>query len=115
MHRLKDLQTSPACRQAIKASPRAATGYLWSPKARRPWLLGSLLLAGLGLLGGAKAQAAPFTGVCPVLGNTQPKYDLSNPPQSPDPVPVDEVAFLQSPIRVSGTYQGKDYLSLIHI
>ena len=110
MHGENQLPVSIAIAQLNKATLGAASGLRRSPKMRRPLRLGTLLLASLGLLGGANAQAAePFTGVCPVLGSTQPKYDLSNPPQPPALVPVDEVAFLQSPIRVSGTYQGKDY------
>jgi len=82
-----DLQVSLAIVHPHQATPSAASDSLLSPKLR-PWLLGTLLLASLGLLGGAQAQAKSFAGAC-ALG------------------PVDEVAFLHSTTRASEKDTGK--------
>jgi len=82
-----DLQVSLAIVHPDQASPNVASDSLLSPKVR-PWLVGTLLLASLGLLGGAQAQAKSFAGACP-LGT------------------VDEVAFLHSPTGASGKDTGK--------
>ena len=81
------LQLLIAIVQPNQATPGAASDSRWSPKLQ-VWLLAPLLLANLGVLGGAKAQAKSFTGACPLL-------------------PVDEVAFLRSPIGAAGKDTGK--------
>jgi hypothetical protein len=81
------LQILIAIVQPNKATSSAANDSRWSPKLQA-WLLAPLLLVNLGFLGGAKAQAKTFTGACPLL-------------------PVDEVAFLRSPIGAAGKDTGK--------
>jgi hypothetical protein len=73
--------------QPNKATLSTESDSRWSPKLQ-PWLLAPLLLANLGFLGGAKALAKSFTGACPLM-------------------PVDEVAFLRSPIGSAGKDTGK--------
>lgn len=68
---------------------------------RRRRLAAALLGAGLGLLQVPAASAAPFTGVCPVLGATQPPYPQSLLPLVPPNVTTLPLAIPQVPVRVS--------------
>jgi hypothetical protein len=82
-------------------------GHPWLPSLPPASLLGSLALTSLGALGGGAAQAAEFSGICPVLGNTQPPYPTPPLPINPV-VPADKaLAIPQQPIEV--TVGGKTY------
>lgn len=71
------------------------------PWARPQRLVAVLLSAGIGLvLQAPAASAAPFTGVCPVLGATQPPYPEPLPPVNP-PLPGLPLAIPQVPVRVT--------------
>jgi hypothetical protein len=78
---------------------RLATTSLLSAGA-----LGSVVFAT-----GQPAKAAGFTGVCPVLGTTQPTYPTPFEPPTADPLAVNPVtiALPQEPVRV--TVDGVEY------
>lgn len=77
-------------------APRNRCGLL----SRRRRLAAALLGAGLGLLQIPAASAAPFTGVCPVLGATQPPYPAPLPPVAP-PLTALPLAIPQVPVQVA--------------
>lgn len=97
-------------------NPSRATAPLPQARKRRATqalptvLLKTMTLMGLeaGLI--ATAKAAPFTGVCPVLGSTQPSYSTLPLAPSIDPstgkLIASEIA-IQAPTRVS--VDGQDY------
>jgi hypothetical protein len=68
---------------------------------RRRRLAALLIAGGLGLMQAPAASAAPFTGVCPVLGTTQPPYPQSLLPLVPPNVTTLPLAIPQVPVRVS--------------
>ena len=82
---------------------RRLSGHPWVSSLLPASLLGSLALATLGVLGGGAAQAAEFSGICPVLGSSQPSYPSPWTPQ----VPPGPIALPQTPVTVN--VGGKDY------
>ncbi len=82
---------------------------LGSPLLRTAFF-GATLFAGLGFTVNQPVEAAGFSGICPVLGTTQPAYPTPfEPPLPPDPsapIPV-TIALPQEPVRVN--VDGKEY------
>jgi len=75
------------------------------------WVMASLLpglaAGSVGLVVTPKVEAAPFSGVCPVLGSTQPPYQGPLAPGNPPIKSPDQIAIPQVPVRV--TIDGKVY------
>jgi hypothetical protein len=79
-------------------------GHHFGLLVKRRRLLALLMASGLGLLQAPAASAAPFTGVCPVLGVTQPAYPTPLPPVVDPPLPPLPglpIAIPQAPVRVN--------------
>ena len=66
-------------------------------RLKSPSLLGALALGSLGLSLGQPGHAAAFTGICPVLGVSQPDYPS---PFTPE-VPPGPIALPQTPVTVT--------------
>jgi len=97
----------PAPARRSLATSRRGNGHPWASTLLPAALLGSFALATLGVLGGWVARAADFSGICPVLGSTQPPYPTPPLPINPI-VPVNKaLAIPQEPIEV--TVAGKTY------
>jgi len=84
-----------------------ARNHGWISPLLRASLLGCLSLAGHDALWGAGAQAAEFSGICPVLGSTQPPYPTPPLPSSAISPADTALAIPQEPIVV--TVRGTQY------
>lgn len=85
------------------ASIRLAGRYPWLASLLRVSLLSTFALGGVGILSATPARA--FTGICPVLGTTQPPYPTPFDPLNPVPPPPASIAVPQEPVlvKVGGT------------